>query len=92
LNVRDLDRAFTGRLEVPDSIHGVVVTRVDPTGAAFSAQVRRGFIIIEINRRPVHGVADFHRLVNAAKPGDVLALLYYDPTIGQKALLTVTVE
>ena len=92
ISVREIDRAFMGRLEVPDSIEGVMVTRVDPTGAAFSAQVRRGFIIIEINRRPVRSVADFHRIVSAAKPGDVLAMLYYDPTIAQRALLTVTVE
>ena len=45
--------ACVGRLQVPDSIEGVLVARVDPTGAAFSAQVRRGFIILEINRRPV---------------------------------------
>jgi serine protease Do len=92
LTVRELDRSFVGRLEVPESIQGVVVTRVDPTGAAFSAQVRRGFVIIEINRRPLRSVAEFNRLVTDAKPGEVLALLYYDPTVGQRALLTVTVE
>ena len=92
LAVKELDRSFIGRLEMPNSIQGVVVTRVDPAGAAFSAQVRRGFVIIEINRRPVRSVADFQRMVAAARPGDVLAMLYYDPTIGQRALLTVTVE
>ena len=92
LTVRDFDRSFAGRPEVPDGVQGVVVTRVDPTGAAFSAQVRRGFVIIEINRRPVRGVGDFNRIVAAAKPGEVLAVLYFDPTIGQRALLTITVE
>ena len=91
LTVRDLDRSFMG-LEVPEFVQGVVVTRVDPTGAAFSAQVRRGFVIIEINRRQVRSVADFNRFVAAAKPGEVLAMLYYDPTIAQRALLTITVE
>ena len=92
ITVRDVDRSFSGRLEMPDGVQGVLVTRVDPTGAAFSAQVRRGFVILEINRRPVRSVADYHRLVTAAQPGDVLALLYYDPTLGQRAVLTVTVE
>jgi S1-C subfamily serine protease len=92
LSVRELDRAFIGRLEVPASIQGVIVSRVDPTGAAFSALVRRGFVIIEINRRPVRSVADYERIVAAAKPGDVLALYYYDPTLAQRALVTVTVE
>jgi serine protease Do len=92
LTVRELDRGFAGRLEVPDSIQGVIVTRVDPTGAAFSAQVRRGLVITEINRRPIRSVADYDRIVAAARPGDVLAIYYYDPTTAQRALLTVTVE
>jgi serine protease Do len=92
LLVRELDRAFVGRLEVPDSLQGVVVARVDPAGAAFSALIRRGFVIMEINRKPVRSVADYQRIVAAARPGDVLALYYYDPALAQRALVTVTVE
>jgi serine protease Do len=92
LTVRDLDRGFAARLEMPASLQGVFVSRVDPTGAAFSAQVRRGFVITEINRKPVRTVADYNRIVGAARPGDVLAFYYYDPTQQQYALLTVTVE
>ncbi len=92
LSVRELDRGFVGRLEVPDSVQGVVVSRVDPTGAAFSAAVRRGFVIMEINRKPVRSVPDYQRIIAAAKPGDVLALYYYDPTLAQRSLVTVTVE
>jgi serine protease Do len=92
LTVRTLDRGFIGRLEVPESVHGVIVSRVDPTGAAFSALVRRGFVIMEINRKPIRSVADYQRIVSAARPGDVLALYYYDPTLAQRALVTVTVE
>ena len=88
LTVRDL----VSRLEVPDSVQGVLVSRVDPTGAAFSASIRHGFVIMEINRRPVRSLADYQRLVAAAKPGDVLALYCYDPQIQQRTLVTVTVE
>jgi len=90
--VRELDRGFVGRLELPESVHGVIVSRVDPTGAAFSALVRRGFVIMEINRKPIRSVADYHRIVSAARPGDVLALYYFDPTLAQRALVAVTVE
>ena len=92
LTVRDMDRGFIGRLAIPDSIQGVIVTRVDPTGAAFSAQIRRGLVIIEINRQPVRTVEDYQRIVRSAKAGDVLALLYYDPANAQRAVLTVVVE
>lgn len=92
ISVRELDRGFVGRLEVPDTVQGVVVSRVDPTGAAFSAAVRRGFVIMEINRKPIRSVADYQRIVSAAKAGDVLAFYYYDPTLAQRSLVTVTVE
>ena len=92
LVVRELDRNFVGRLEIPQTVQGVVISRVDPTGPGFQALLRRGFVIMEINRRPVLSVADYERQVAAARPGDVLALYVYDPTIAQRSLVTVTVE
>jgi serine protease Do len=92
LTVRDLDRGVVGRLEIPDSISGVLISRVDPTGAGFQALLRRGVVIMEINRRPIGGVAAYQRIVSAARPGDILALYVYDPTLGQRSLVTVTVE
>ena len=62
-SVRELDRTFVGRLDVPDSVQGVIVSRVDPTGAAFSAPIRRGFVIMEINRKPIRSVADYQRII-----------------------------
>ncbi|HJR61358.1 MAG TPA: trypsin-like peptidase domain-containing protein, partial [Vicinamibacterales bacterium] len=92
LTVRELDRGFIGRRQIPESVDGVVVSRVDPTAAAFSAQLQPGFVITEINRRPVRSVSDYQRIVLAARPGDVLAMYYYDPRVAQRILVTVTVE
>ena len=93
LEVRDLDPAFARRMDVPASmLQGVVVVRVDPAGAAFVPAMRRGFVITEINRRPVRSVADFKRIVRAARNGDALAFYGYDPSIGQRALVTATVD
>jgi S1-C subfamily serine protease len=92
VSVRELDPSFFGHLDLPKSVHGVIVSRVDPTGAAFSSPIRRGFVIMEINRHPVPTVSEYLRIVTAAKRGDVLALYYYDPSLAQRALLTVTVE
>jgi serine protease Do len=89
--VREMDQMFAGRLEIPDSIQGVIVSRVDPTGAARQA-LRRGFVIVEVNRRPTPTVADYERIVGAARPGDVLAIYYYDPTVGQRSLVTIVVD
>lgn len=92
LSVRELDRTFMGRLEIPAGIQGVIVSRVDPTGAAFAAAIRRGFVILEINRHPVRSVAEYLTIVSAARPGEILAIYYFDPTLAQRSLATVTVE
>ena len=93
LTVRDLDPAFARRMELPRAIQqGVVVVRIDPAGAAFVPPMRRGFVITEINRQPVRSVADFDRIVKAARNGDALAFYGYDPAIGQRALVTATVD
>jgi serine protease Do len=92
LTVRELDRSFMGRLEVPGTVSGVVISRVDPTGAAFQSLLRRGFVIMEINKQPVRSVAEYQRIISAARPGDVLAVYVYNPSLGERSLVTVTVE
>ena len=92
LTVRELDPGFTRRVEIPASVAGVVVARVDPAGASFVPSIRRGFVIMEINRQPVRSVADFNRLVAQARSGDVLAFYGYDPAIGERAFVTATVD
>jgi S1-C subfamily serine protease len=91
VTVREMDRRFVGRLEIPENVQGVIVQRVDPTGAARQA-LDRGFVILEVNRKPTPTVADYERIVAAAKPGDALAIYYYDPTVAERALVTVIVD
>jgi serine protease Do len=92
LIVRDLDPGFARRMEIPIAVQGVVVMRVDPAGAAFAPAMRRGFVIMEINRQPVRSVADYQRLVAAARTGDALAFYGYDPTVGQRGFVLATVD
>jgi serine protease Do len=91
ITVRELDRGFLGRLEIPDRIQGVVVRTVDQAGPAY-ALLRRGLIILEINRQPTPSVAAYERVVRGAKPGDAMAVYYYDPSLGQRTLVTLTME
>ncbi|HXW05432.1 MAG TPA: trypsin-like peptidase domain-containing protein [Vicinamibacterales bacterium] len=91
VSVREMDRGFVGRLEIPDSIQGVVVSRVEPTGPAHQV-LRRGLVIIEINRRPTRSRAEYQQVVSGVRGGDVLAIYYYDPTLGRRGLVTVTAD
>jgi serine protease Do len=91
ITVRELDRRFLGRGDVPASIQGVAVRSVDGAGVSYHA-LRRGLIITELNRKPVASVAAYNRLVASFKPGDIVAIYYFDPASGQRTLTTVTVE
>ena len=66
VTVREMDRRFVGRLEIPESVQGVIVQRVDPTGAARQV-LDRGFVILEVNRKPTPTVADYRTIVDAAQ-------------------------
>ncbi len=78
---------------MPDAVRqGVLVARVEPASPAFEAGIERGFVVLEINRRPVGSVAQYEHLVRQARSGDVLALFVYMPAIGQRGLRTVRVE
>jgi len=90
--VREMDAGFVRRLEIPSSVHGVVVVRIDPAGPAFVPAMRRGFVIMEINRQPVRSVAEFERIVAAARTGDALAFYGYDPSVGQKEIVMATMD
>jgi serine protease Do len=92
LFVREVERGARGRAELPGSINGVMISRVDPTGPAFQAMLRRGLVIMEINKRPIGSVADYERVVSAGRPGDILAMYIYDPAANQRSLVTVIVE
>ena len=92
LTVRDIDRAAMARHNIPAGMEGVWISKIDPTGAAFSLPLRRGFVITEINRRRIRSLSDYDRVFSTVKAGDVLAIYFYDPNNAQRRLLTVTVE
>jgi len=75
LTVQTLTPEIAQDLGVTD-VKGVVVTAVEPGGAAEDAGLRRGDIILEVNRQPVEDVGDYRKLVQAAdKTRNVLFLV-----------------
>jgi serine protease Do len=92
LSVREIDRDFIQRFRLPDDLEGVVVSRVEPMSPAFDADIDRGHVVLEVNRRPVRSIEEFRRLTSAARPGDVLAIYTYVPEIQQRQLRTVRID
>ena len=88
--VREMDRRFVAKLEVPSDVQGVVVTRVDPTGRGASG--RSGAARHPRDQPPSDPLdaLDYQRSSERLAPGDVLAIYYYDPTIAQRGAVTVT--
>jgi serine protease Do len=92
LNVRDLDRKTLGRLARRGVTAGVLIVRVEPMSSSFDGGIERDNVLIEINRQHVETVADFKRIVHAARVGDVVVLHLYSPFLDQHQLKTVRVE
>jgi serine protease Do len=92
LNVRELDRQTISRLQLRRETKGVLIARVEPMSASFDGGLERDSLLLEINRESVETVADFKRIVHGAKPGDVLVLYVYAPSLDQHQLKTVRVE
>jgi serine protease Do len=91
LTVHDIDLELRRRYRLPRSLQGVFVARVEPMSPGFDAEIERGAIVLEINRRPVTSVAEYRRLTEGARAGDVLAFYLYVPDSG-RALRAVRID
>jgi serine protease Do len=92
LSVREMDQQFVSRYRLPDGMRGVIVSRVEPMSPAFDADIARGHVLLEINRRAVQSIDDYRRLTDDARPGDILTLYLYKPELNQRALETVKID
>jgi len=51
--VNDIDDSVRQQLNLPERLHGAVVTKVDPSSASARAGIREGDVILEINHHKV---------------------------------------
>jgi S1-C subfamily serine protease len=70
----------------------VLVTRVEPLSAAADAEIRRGTVIVEVNRTPIRSAGDYQRAASAVRPGEVVLLYLYDPVSNQRTLMTLRLD
>jgi serine protease Do len=75
LTVQDLTPDVADSLGLDSSTEGVVVAGVVPDGPADDAQLRRGDVILEVNRKAVKDSAAFRAAVTGTEKGKGLLLL-----------------
>jgi len=62
-------------LDIPADTRGIVITSVDPSSAAAGAQLKRGDVILEVNRKPVENIEELNRALAATRGQSVLLLI-----------------
>jgi len=67
LSLQPLNPQIIRALNLPETTRGVVVTSVDPNSDAAEKGVRRGYVIISVNRQPVTTPAQVVAAVDAAR-------------------------
>ncbi len=77
---------------LPDAMSGVVLADVDPAGPAQVAGLRKGYIVLEINRRRTASGSDFAAAQASLRYGDAAAVLFYDPALREYRIATVVVD
>ncbi|BCA54392.1 putative periplasmic serine endoprotease DegP-like [Nitrospira sp. KM1] len=75
LKVQPLDSAVMGQLNIPAKTAGVVVSGVEPGGAAEAAGIQRGDIIQEVNHEVVKNLDDYQKAATKIKKEELAVLL-----------------
>ncbi|HEY8206078.1 MAG TPA: trypsin-like peptidase domain-containing protein [Myxococcaceae bacterium] len=77
LSLQDVDPGFAGELGVP--AQGAMVADVVPGSVAERAELSRGMVIVEADRRPIRTSADLSKLIKTKKSGEVLLMRVATP-------------
>jgi serine protease Do len=75
LAVQTLTPELGENLGLDKALKGVVVTQVEPGGPAAEAGLRRGDVILEVNRKPVKNAAAYQKAVHETGKGKSLLFL-----------------
>jgi serine protease Do len=75
IQVENLTAAMARQLGMPATTTGVIVASVDPSSAAATADLERGDVIQEVNRKSVRDVADYDRALAGTDNKAILLLV-----------------
>jgi serine protease Do len=76
VGLETLDNDHREALDIPSDIKGVIVSDVERSTPAADAGIRRGDVIVEINRAKIGDLTDFRELMDGYKKAKVLVVIY----------------
>ncbi len=80
LQVEPLTPAVRQQLHLGQESHGVVISQVDPNGAAAAAGIREGDVVEEVNHQPITRVSEFEQAMQSASGQAILLRVMRDGT------------
>ncbi len=75
VSVENLDAETASQLQLPETVKGVVVTRIDPSSPKADSGLQKGDVIQEVNHQPVHNVTEFEHAMRKLEKGEGALLL-----------------
>jgi serine protease Do len=78
LQVEPLTPAVRQQLHLGEQAHGVVISQVDPSGAAADAGIHEGDVVEEVNHQAVTNVSEFEQAMRAASGKAILLRVVRD--------------
>ncbi len=88
-NILDIDAEIAKKLALK-SFRGVVVSYVQDDGAAASAGLQRGDVVLKIDNTPVNSRSEFEELLSYHSPGDRINISYMRDGKPHTTLITLT--
>lgn len=86
LTLQPLSPEMARQLTLPEGTEGLVVTELDPSGAAAAEGIARGDVILEINRQPVRSLDEVQAAIDRSGSRPILLLI---SRRGQTIYLTI---
>jgi len=74
VKVNDLDDDTRDALHAPSTLQGALISDIDPESEAYHAGLRQGYVIEEINRKPVRNAAEAMAFSREVKKGEPVLL------------------
>ncbi len=77
LGLQDLSPDLRQQMQTPSTVHGAVITDVQPGSSADNAGLQQGDIILEVNRHKVDSAADVREALKSIPQGQDALLLVF---------------